>query len=149
MKKTSKSVLSFEKLVNLFFLFVIGTISFLIYFFYQIPDFKWKQGLRLAIFLLGLFSYESVVITLITYYVAKAKRKIADLIESKPKLVYFLIVIVLGLSYLLIDTIKEKSWLVFFRDIFMLGLIVVGLPFVNKYFEKKKNAKTKIKIQTN
>ena len=108
MKKTSKSVLSFEKLVNLFFLFVIGTISFLIYFFYQIPDFKWKQGLRLAIFLLGLFSYESVVITLITYYVAKAKRKIADLIESKPKLVYFLIVVVLGLSYLLIDTIKEK-----------------------------------------
>ena len=146
MKKTSKSVLSFEKLVNLFFLFVIGTISFLIYFFYQIPDFKWKQGLRLAIFLLGLFSYESVVITLITYYVAKAKRKIADLIESKPKLVYFLIVVVLGLSYLLIDTIKEKSWLVFFRDIFMLGLIVVGLPFVNKYFEKKKNAKTKNEV---
>ncbi len=149
MKKTSKSRLSFEKLVNLFFLFIIGNISFLIYFFYQIPDFKWKQGLRLAIFLLGLFSYESVVITLITYYVAKAKRKIAELIESKPKIVYFLIIVVLGLSYLIIDTIKEKSWLVFFRDIFMLGLIVVGLPFVNKYFEKKKNAKTKNKIQTN
>ena len=147
--KSSKEILNFDKLVNLFFLFVVGTISLTVYQFFIFPEFSWKSGLRLAIFMIGVFTYEFVVLTLISYYTAKAKKKVADYLEKNPKFSYILIASVLGLTYLVLNTFIEKSMLIFFRDLVMVLLIIIAMPFVSDFFNKKNKNETTNKIQAN
>lgn len=140
--KASQNLMSLSQLINMFSIFVVGTIAFpFFYLLSSVPDFKFKQGLQLAIFLLGLFSYEFVIIKLSLYYLTKATKKFAELIERKPKLIYLAIVFVLGISYIVVDYIKEHSWLILLRDVIMMCLIAVSLPVVTGYFEKKRSSK--------
>jgi len=135
--KTPKKLMDLDRLVNLFFAFVLGTISFVILAFVSLPAYHWKEEVRLALLLVGVFSYEAVIVALISYYISKATSKVAEIFEKNPQLIYWLTIALLAGTYLMLDTIKEKSWLIFFRDLIMVGLIVVGLPKVNKFFEKK------------
>jgi hypothetical protein len=141
MKKTSKKLIDFERLVNLFFTFVIGTISLLMHQFIQFPAFSLREGLRMGLLIIGVFSYEAVIVALISYYAAKAKSKVAEFFENNPKRFYMLIVTILGATYVLLNTLIEKSVLIFFRDLVMVSLMVVALPMINNYFEKRKNGK--------
>ena len=110
-----------------FFLFILGNISFLIYFFVEIPEFNLKSGLRLAILSIGIFTYEIIFLTLSYYYFAKniplVKNKINKYLKKYPKLFYILITIVLGLTYLILNTMIEKSLLIFLRDFVIILLI--------------------------
>ena len=147
--KTSKQLLDHEKLIKLFFVFVLGTISLWLSQLTIIPPFILGEGLRHALLLTGVFSYEVVIVALISYYLAKAKNKVAEAFEKDPQLYYKMIVSVLGITYLIIDTMIEKSVLVLIRDIIMVSLIFAGMPFVKKYFEKKKYDAPKKQTQTN
>lgn len=147
--KSSKEILNFDKLVNLFFLFVLGTISLIVYEFFIFPEFSWKSGLRFAILMIGVLTYEFVVITLISHYVAKAKKKVADYWVKNPKSIYILTTTILGLTYLILNTLIEKSMLIFFRDLVMVLLIIIAMPFVSDFFNKKKENETTNKIQAN
>lgn len=141
--KTSKQLLDHEKLIKLFFVFVIGTISLWFSQITTIASLFFGEGLRLALLLLGVFSYEVVIVALISYYLAKAKNKVAVAFVKDPQLYYKIIVSILGITYIVIDTLIEKSVLVFLRDSIMVSLIFTGMPFVKKHFEKKKDDKPK------
>lgn len=136
--KASKDIINFDKLINLFFLFVVGTISFMVHQLVQLPDFGWKEGFRFAILLLGVFSYESVLISLVSHYLSNARKKVAKLFDKYPNTLYYIIIVVLSLTYIIIDTLIEKSLLKFLRAIFMVSLIIVALPNMNKFFKRKK-----------
>jgi len=139
--KTPKTLLNFDKLVNLFSAFVLGTTAFIVLAFVNLPAHPLGAGVRLALLLTGIFSYEVVLVSLSSYYVSKAKKKVADVFEKNPQLRYWLTISLLAGTYLVLNTIIEKSWLIFFRDLVMVGLILVGLPKVNKWLEKKNNGK--------
>ncbi|MFW5852840.1 MAG: hypothetical protein ACOCUR_02325, partial [Nanoarchaeota archaeon] len=62
----SKDLLNFEKLVNLFFLLVIGTTAFVILSFWEMPAYPWKEGLELGLLLIGIFSFEVVIVSLLS-----------------------------------------------------------------------------------
>ena len=144
--KPHEQLLDLEKLVNLFFAFVIGTICIFIHQFVPIPIFSWSEGLRLGLLLTGLFTYEIVLIKLIAYYVSKTKKRFGNYFHENRKLCHSLMIYLFGITYIILNTIIEKSILVFFRDIAMVGLIIVVMPFVSNYFDKKKMVKVYNKV---
>lgn len=138
----SKNLLNFEKLVNLFSVFAMGTIAFILLGFFHVPDNPWElSGLKFVLFLIGLFSYEMVILSLISHYIAKTKERVVKIFSNNRQAI---VVIVLGLTYLIPSTIIHKSLLMFVRDVAMLLLIGVGMPFLKKYFENKNGEKKRI-----
>ncbi|MFH1505987.1 MAG: hypothetical protein ABIE94_03265 [archaeon] len=136
----SKDVLPYEKLIDLFFLFIVGTICFFIYNFSSVPVIGWSQVLRLAIYFFGIFSYEFVILSLIIYYISRAKEKFVEFYQKNKKKFVIYFIITLGLTYILLDLIIAKSWLIFFRDLVMIILIIIAIPpisnLVNKVYNK-------------
>ena len=90
----------------------MGNICFLISIYFQFPK-NWGQSLELALFIVGIFSYEFVILTLITHYIAKINDRISREWSKNPSKVYFSITFLLGITYLGIDTIIERSLLIF------------------------------------
>ena len=144
--KTSNEILNFEKLVNLFSLFVIGTICFLSLQFVIFPEFRWKAGIRFAIFLVGVFSYEAVILALASYYLSRAKKKFADSFQKNKKAYQRAFVAILILTYAISDGVTANSFLIFIRDAALATLTALAIPFVNKWLSKNG---TKDKIQGN
>jgi len=139
--KISKKNKEFE-LEDLFFIFVLGTISFLINLFELVNIFPWEEGLKLALNLVGFVCYEIVIIFAIIYYFTKLKLKFKKIYEKYPQRIKNTLIILISFTYLVLKIFKEKSWLNFFSELLMIILVLWGLLSFNKWFEKqKKNGK--------
>ena len=139
----SDKILNFEKLVNLFSLFVAGTICLLVYQFVIFPEFGWKSGIRYAILLAGLFSYEAVILALASYYLSHVKKKFAESFQKNKKRYQRAFVAILILTYAISDGVTANSFLIFIRDAALATLTALAIPFVNKWLSKN-GAKNKI-----
>jgi hypothetical protein len=134
---SDESFLNFERLINLFSLFVFGTVSLILSIVIDKPPDSLFSPLNHGLFMLFLLCYEIVIITIAFHYLLRAKFHIIEIFNQNPNFFYNLIVVVIAITYLTISTIIEKSALVFIRDLLMLILIYLGLPTISKLFEKK------------
>ena len=126
-----------DKLIKIFTIFVVGTISFWLYFFLKLPDFTFQPGVRFALFLIGFYSYFFVAGSLFSYYIAQAKKKFATSFEKNKKKYFRVSVFILGLSYIIIDTVLEKSVWIFLRDLVMVALILIAMPKISNWVDDK------------
>ena len=143
--KRPKQLLNHERLVGLFFIFVIGTTAFIGSVFIEALNHPWKSGLQSGSLLIWIVSYETVIISLILHYAAKTKEKVAKIFAKNPRLIYKIIIFVVATTYLALNWIIERSLLVLIRDIVLVALMVFAMPFVYKYFEKKNEGKKQVK----
>ncbi len=132
-----KEVFTYKRLVDVFFIFVLGTVAFMILIFYKMPDIPIKQGLTSGLLMLGILSYEFVVMSLLSYYVIQAKQWIINNFEEYRKKYLYPIVIVLGLSYALLEGVINKSFLAFLRALILITITIIGLPFIADKLKKK------------
>jgi hypothetical protein len=133
---SQKSLIDVEKLINLFSLFVFGSISLVIYYLIPIPNFPYRDAIRFGLILVTILTYEFVFISVLAYYYTKGK---TDLINdfNKDKDKYFVrIMVILGLTYLIINTYKTRDLLIFIRDLVMVVLVLVAIPQINGRFKK-------------
>jgi len=138
-----------EKIMNLFTLFFLGTLSFILYKFSSIPEFRWKGGFLFGLFLFSVLTYEFVLISIITYYSIKGSKKLIISFNKNKKKYILSIEIFLGLTFVMLDTIYSNSVLVFFRDSILAMLMICAMPPSSEYIKKlwkekiKNNKKTK------
>ena len=74
MNTSQKSIITSERLINLFSLFVIGTTSYV--FFLNLPkelSYSWWDGFLTALILITFLSYEIVLLYIIGHYITKGK----------------------------------------------------------------------------
>ena len=121
----------------LFAVFVISTICLGISYTITFPTDQFFSILDKTIFYLGFFGYITVASILCFNYMSGMFKWF----KEKNSRVIVAVVIILGFGYSLFDGLKEESWLVFFRDVCMAGLVIVGLPFVDKIISKLKGIK--------
>lgn len=146
--KASKEILNFNKLVNLFFLFVVGTISLWIY--YTTASLQYKNiDLRFPIFLIAIFCYEFVLASLLFYYIALAKERSAEFLKKHKKIQFIIIVSMLGLTYVVINTFVERSMLIFLRDLVLVAFMIIATPKVGDFITKKLEKWTNKKLSIN
>jgi quinol-cytochrome oxidoreductase complex cytochrome b subunit len=135
-----KDTPSIEEIFNLFSLFVFGTISFiLIYSLKLLPEFKFKSTILFTLSILVLLCYEFIVLSILPYCFEKGIRNY----EKHKKEYFYFIVVILALTYIISDTIKEESYLVFIRDFALIILTLITIIFVppkiEEFFNKKKS----------
>ena len=135
--RKEKELITHNRLVLLFTTFVISTICLGVHYLFKIQGNQLLIILDRIIFYLGFFGYITVVSILFFNYGAGAFKWIS----KDNKRLIIVTVIILGLGYSLFDGLNEESWLVFFRDICMAGLVIIGLPFVDKIISRIKNVK--------
>ncbi len=129
--KNSNSI-NFEKLIALFFTFVLATAALLVLSYTPIVTVGWFGKLRTTLFYFGFFGYGFVILTFMAHYIEKVSKWLR---EDKMRLI-ITITSLLGFSYALFSGLHEKSWLIFFRDVAGAGLVIVGLPFIEKGVDK-------------
>ena len=135
-----KSAFTQNQLIAVLLIFVIATTSFWISVFVSIPIVLWNNFQKI-LFTLGLFGYVYVIALLLLYYILY----VFDWFAKSKKGFIWLVVVILGLVYSLCDGLTEKSTLVFLRDTGLIGLIILGLPCLQKVSSKKVgNTKKKI-----
>lgn len=99
MRPSPKSIITSDKLVNLFSLFAIGTISFVLFLY--LPKnitTSWWSGLLSGLNLLTFVTYEVVFLSICAHYITRGKNKLIEHFnQNKPKY-YYGLVAVLGIS---------------------------------------------------
>lgn len=128
--RLDKPIIDLEKLINVFSLFVIGTISFILKYFVLVSySFPYKESLSFALFITGILTYEFIILTIIPYYTAKSIKHY----NEHKKLYFWCLVFVLALTYSITDAVKDKSFLIFIRDIALILLtVIIGPKIANK-----------------
>lgn len=145
--KRHRQLIDLEKLTNLFFFFVVGTLSLIIRSSINIPEFRFKESLLFTLLIIFILTYEFVIISLVSHYITKGKK---HYVLHKEGYLYS-IAFVLLVTFSATDALHQNSWLVLIRDLALTVLTVFVGPIIIKNVKKKLNWKneTNNKIQTN
>ncbi len=130
--KTSKKLVDQDRLITLFFIFVLATACFWLHFFIKWSGSLAYMMLQQATFYFGFLGHAAVILVISIHYLAPM---IGWLKKDRQKII-LTVAIFLGLMYSSVDGLKEYSWLVFVKDLAMSGLLILGLSCVQKLFSK-------------
>ena len=130
----SKDLLSIEKIFNMFSLFVIGTTSLMLnYFFLPSLEFGFKPTISYALIIFGFLSYEIVILSILPYYIEKGIKSY----EKHKKAYFWLVVTILAFTYAVTDAMKEESYLVLIRNLALIILTIIFAPKITNLLNKK------------
>lgn len=139
--KLKESIITLEKLTNLFSLFFIGTLSFIVkYFILPSYTFIYINSFSFALFITGVLTYEFVILSLLPHYTARS----IDNYNKHKKSYFWGIVIVLIFTFSIADAIKEDSFWVFVRDIALIILTIILAPKIAKKLNGNETTKTNL-----
>lgn len=135
----NKMDISTEKLVSLFSLFFLGTISIILGLFLYNFNFAHKQIIITSLGITFILSYQFVAISLLVYYFSKAGLRIAnDFLKDREK--YFrLLVFIIGATYLLIIWLVYKDIKTLLQNLIVILIAIISVPQINKWLMKKWN----------
>ena len=131
-----KPLWDLDQLTNYFTLFVVGTITSLIWFFFKFPDISIWNNIRTSLILITILTYEFVFVSLIVYQFSKVKKKlITEFLKDREK--YFvLIVVILAITYLGFIWFRNKDIMNLIQNAFITIIALVSIPQVNKRLTK-------------
>jgi len=141
-KKSSSFEIDISKIRILFFIFTLSTTALLIRSYLPSINEGALYIFKQILIYFGFFGNAVVILLLVFYYISRASKWLR---ENKTRLIITAFS-VLGIGYAISSGIHENSWMVFLRDLFFVGLIICGLPYVEKLlgkigWKKKKNSK--------
>jgi hypothetical protein len=129
------SILNFDKLVKLFSLFVLGSVSLFVYYRADIPNFSWKGELMNGIFIMGILCGLFVILTLATYYFTNGKEKLIKDFNKRRSGYFIGTVIIIAVIYLLFVLIKEGV-MSFLQNLLIVFLGLIAINPINKKITK-------------
>ena len=132
---SKNSILSFDKLVKLFSLFVFGSIFLFIYYRVNLPFFSWRESLRGGLLIAGLVCCLFVGWTLLVYYSTKGKEKLIRDFNKKRNKYFIGIVIGIAAIYLVFVFIRN-GLMDFLQNLLIVSLALISINQVNKQLTK-------------
>ena len=139
-------VFSNKHITNLFSIFVIGTLGFLLWIFLYFEEIlPWKSLWMISIFVINSFIYLIILYSIIVHYLSILGIFLFNKINKNRKLFIFGLELFLGIVYLIIIGIKNSFW--GFLINFPIVLLMIGAMYPTsswiKDFCKRKWQKNK------
>ena len=141
-----KSIITPERLVNLFSLFVAGTFSFvLLNILPKNINLNWWDGLINGLVMITFITYEIVILSILSHYITKGKESLVNDFNKNPKKYFYALIVILAISMVILAYFSAGNGLVnailYLVSLLFMILIVPlnkGLTkLYEKYIEKK------------
>ncbi|MBU0460383.1 MAG: hypothetical protein KKH52_03240 [Nanoarchaeota archaeon] len=133
---SKKNLIDLPKLIDMFTLFVLGTIMLTLNHYLVLPDNTLFNHVKTGLAIITFFSYEVVIITLIIHQFARAKNKLVQSFMKDRERYFVLLVLVLGITYLTIVWFNTKNIYSVLQNLILVSLGVIAVPQVNKRLKK-------------
>jgi len=121
-----QKIIDLDKLISLFFILVIGTLSALLYLLIPKTPYVLLNSFIESLFLVFIFSYEWVILSIIAHYIEKKKKLAIENVKNHP-IRYSLILVLTGLIiYGIVIYLRTGELLEVIEKILNLSLLLIG-----------------------
>jgi hypothetical protein len=148
MTEPPKSIITPERLVNLFSLFVVGTIAFIVLLVVPKALFpSWWPAIFAALLTITMLTYEVVVLSILIHYSTRGKEKFVNHFNTHKKTYYYYLIGVLAASIVVLAYFSNGNRyinaLLYLVSLVFMILIIPLNKLLNKAYDRLFDRKEK------